>query len=85
MEHDMGRVPPIYILVAFIPTVMIVGLYFFNHSIASMNKEYYKRILERNFHDLNKGVRVNQFLENSDRVKDTANCKIVEVKVFLLL
>nr|KAJ0185716.1 hypothetical protein LSAT_V11C900462910 [Lactuca sativa] len=39
MVVDMGKVPPIYILVAFIPTVMIVGLYFFDHSVASMNKE----------------------------------------------
>ncbi|CAI9286196.1 unnamed protein product [Lactuca saligna] len=36
---DMGKVPPVYILAAFIPAVMIVGLYLFDHSIASMNKD----------------------------------------------
>ncbi|KAF9685256.1 hypothetical protein SADUNF_Sadunf03G0035800 [Salix dunnii] len=32
---DMGTVPPEYIFAAFIPAVMIAGLYFFDHSIAS--------------------------------------------------
>ncbi|KAH1055084.1 hypothetical protein J1N35_033149 [Gossypium stocksii] len=32
---DMGRVPPLYIFAAFIPAVMIAGLYFFDHSVAS--------------------------------------------------
>ncbi|CAH1433265.1 unnamed protein product [Lactuca virosa] len=36
---DMGKVPPVYILAAFIPAVMIAGLYFFDHSVASTNKE----------------------------------------------
>ncbi|KAK2651496.1 hypothetical protein Ddye_011352 [Dipteronia dyeriana] len=32
---DMGNVPPAYIFAAFIPAVMIAGLYFFDHSVAS--------------------------------------------------
>lgn len=32
---DMGRVPPVYIFAAIIPAVMIAGLYFFDHSVAS--------------------------------------------------
>ncbi|KAJ4953879.1 hypothetical protein NE237_030711 [Protea cynaroides] len=32
---DMGSVPPIYIFAAIIPAVMIAGLYFFDHSVAS--------------------------------------------------
>ncbi|KAK9141626.1 hypothetical protein Syun_011026 [Stephania yunnanensis] len=32
---DMGRVPPVYIFVAIIPALMIAGLYFFDHSVAS--------------------------------------------------
>ncbi|XP_031378469.1 boron transporter 4-like [Punica granatum] len=32
---DMSRVPPTYILAAFIPALMIAGLYFFDHSVAS--------------------------------------------------
>ncbi|XP_059636195.1 boron transporter 4-like [Cornus florida] len=32
---DMGKVPPVYIFAAFIPAVMIAGLYFFDHSVAS--------------------------------------------------
>ncbi|CAI9261234.1 unnamed protein product [Lactuca saligna] len=32
---DMGKVPPVYIFAAFIPSLMIAGLYFFNHSVAS--------------------------------------------------
>ncbi|KAG8375481.1 hypothetical protein BUALT_Bualt10G0104300 [Buddleja alternifolia] len=32
---DMGRVPVGYIFAAFIPAVMIAGLYFFDHSVAS--------------------------------------------------
>ncbi|KAK4755891.1 hypothetical protein SAY87_009648 [Trapa incisa] len=32
---DMGRVPLIYILAALIPAIMIAGLYFFDHSVAS--------------------------------------------------
>ncbi|KAM7263356.1 hypothetical protein ACFE04_001039 [Oxalis oulophora] len=32
---DMVKVPPVYILIAFIPAVMIAGLYFFDHSVAS--------------------------------------------------
>ncbi|XP_042478462.1 boron transporter 4-like [Macadamia integrifolia] len=31
----MGSVPPIYICAAFIPALMIAGLYFFDHSVAS--------------------------------------------------
>ncbi|KAK2986595.1 hypothetical protein RJ640_029637 [Escallonia rubra] len=33
--QDMGKVPPVYIFAAFIPAVMIAGLYFFDHSVAS--------------------------------------------------
>ncbi|KAI3512651.1 hypothetical protein L1887_19969 [Cichorium endivia] len=33
--EDMGKVPVVYILAAFIPAVMIAGLYFFDHSVAS--------------------------------------------------
>nr|KJB59978.1 hypothetical protein B456_009G283500 [Gossypium raimondii] len=33
--QDMGRIPPLYIFAAFIPAVMIAGLYFFDHSVAS--------------------------------------------------
>ncbi|KAI4377738.1 hypothetical protein MLD38_015318 [Melastoma candidum] len=32
---DMGKVSPVYILAAFVPAVMIAGLYFFDHSVAS--------------------------------------------------
>ncbi|KAF7830259.1 putative boron transporter 7 [Senna tora] len=32
---DMGKVPLVYILAALIPAVMIAGLYFFDHSVAS--------------------------------------------------
>ncbi|XP_020529498.1 boron transporter 4 isoform X1 [Amborella trichopoda] len=32
---DMGLVPPLYIFAAFIPAMMIAGLYFFDHSVAS--------------------------------------------------
>ncbi|KAM7509428.1 hypothetical protein LguiA_019881 [Lonicera macranthoides] len=32
---DMPKVPPVYILAASIPAVMIAGLYFFDHSVAS--------------------------------------------------
>ncbi|XP_022153670.1 boron transporter 4 [Momordica charantia] len=32
---DMGKIPPVYIFAAFIPAVMIAGLYFFDHSVAS--------------------------------------------------
>ena len=31
----MGKVPPAYIFAAIIPALMIVGLYFFDHSVAS--------------------------------------------------
>lgn len=33
--QDMGKVPTAYIFAAFIPAVMIAGLYFFDHSVAS--------------------------------------------------
>lgn len=33
--QDMGKVSPVYIFAAFIPAVMIAGLYFFDHSVAS--------------------------------------------------
>ncbi|XP_059642457.1 probable boron transporter 7 [Cornus florida] len=32
---DMGKVPVAYIFLAFIPAVMVAGLYFFDHSVAS--------------------------------------------------
>ncbi|OVA00509.1 Bicarbonate transporter [Macleaya cordata] len=32
---DMGKVPPVYIFAAIIPAVMVAGLYFFDHSVAS--------------------------------------------------
>ncbi|XP_021298568.1 boron transporter 4 [Herrania umbratica] len=40
LEHwtvikDMGKIPPVYIFAAFLPAVMISGLYFFDHSVAS--------------------------------------------------
>ncbi|KAL5836072.1 hypothetical protein ACOSQ4_015569 [Xanthoceras sorbifolium] len=40
LEHwtvikDMGRVPPLYIFSAFLPALMVAGLYFFDHSVAS--------------------------------------------------
>ncbi|KAF2317960.1 hypothetical protein GH714_041284 [Hevea brasiliensis] len=40
LEHwtvikDMVKVPPAYIFAAFIPAVMVAGLYFFDHSVAS--------------------------------------------------
>lgn len=31
----MGKVSPAYIFAAFIPALMIAGLYFFDHSVAS--------------------------------------------------
>lgn len=33
--QDMGRVPAAYIFAALIPAMMIAGLYFFDHSVAS--------------------------------------------------
>lgn len=33
--QDMVRVPPLYILAAFVPALMVAGLYFFDHSVAS--------------------------------------------------
>ncbi|XP_024026093.1 boron transporter 4 [Morus notabilis] len=33
--QDVGKVSPVYIFAAFIPAVMIAGLYFFDHSVAS--------------------------------------------------
>ncbi|XP_052625656.1 LOW QUALITY PROTEIN: CMP-sialic acid transporter 2 [Lactuca sativa] len=33
--EDMGKVPPVYILAAFIPAVMIAGIYFFDLGVAS--------------------------------------------------
>ncbi|GFP99693.1 boron transporter 4 [Phtheirospermum japonicum] len=33
--NDMAKVPSVYILAALIPAVMIAGLYFFDHSVAS--------------------------------------------------
>ncbi|KAI5585319.1 hypothetical protein BDE02_06G137400 [Populus trichocarpa] len=32
---DMAKVPPAYLFAAFIPAVMVAGLYFFDHSVAS--------------------------------------------------
>ncbi|OWM81813.1 boron transporter 4-like isoform X2 [Punica granatum] len=32
---DMWRVPPAYVFAAFVPALMIAGLYFFDHSVAS--------------------------------------------------
>lgn len=34
-SQDMGKVPMIYILAAALPALMIAGLYFFDHSVAS--------------------------------------------------
>lgn len=33
--QDMGKVPVMYIFAGIIPAVMIAGLYFFDHSVAS--------------------------------------------------
>lgn len=33
--QDMGKVPVVYIFVAIIPAIMIAGLYFFDHCVAS--------------------------------------------------
>ncbi|CAL5360677.1 unnamed protein product [Camellia sinensis] len=35
LDVDMGKVPVVYIFTAFIPAVMIAGLYFFDHCVAS--------------------------------------------------
>ncbi|KAF6167285.1 hypothetical protein GIB67_043146 [Kingdonia uniflora] len=32
---DLGKVPPVYIFAAILPAVMVAGLYFFDHSVAS--------------------------------------------------
>ncbi|KAL0739331.1 hypothetical protein Bca4012_015541 [Brassica carinata] len=32
---DMGKVPPLFILAAFIPAIMIAGLYFFDHCVSA--------------------------------------------------
>lgn len=34
-SQDMGKVPVIYIFAAFLPALMIAGLYFFDHSVAA--------------------------------------------------
>ena len=31
----MEKVPPVHIFAAFLPAIMIAGLYFFDHSVAS--------------------------------------------------
>lgn len=31
----MGKVPVVYIIAAIVPAIMIAGLYFFDHSVAS--------------------------------------------------
>ncbi|PWA42636.1 HCO3- transporter family [Artemisia annua] len=36
---DMGKVPPAYIFAAIIPALMIAGLYFFDHSVASQSAQ----------------------------------------------
>lgn len=33
--QDMGKIPLVYVFAALIPAVMIAGLYFFDHSVAS--------------------------------------------------
>jgi len=33
--QDMAKVPPLYILAAFIPAIMIAGLYFFDHCVSA--------------------------------------------------
>lgn len=33
--QDMAKVPVVYIFAAIIPAVMVAGLYFFDHSVAS--------------------------------------------------
>lgn len=33
--QDLFSVPPVYIFAAFVPAVMVAGLYFFDHSVAS--------------------------------------------------
>ncbi|XP_072998554.1 boron transporter 4-like isoform X2 [Typha latifolia] len=35
VAKDLLSVPPVYILAAFVPAVMVAGLYFFDHSVAS--------------------------------------------------
>lgn len=35
LGQDMGKIPPSYIFAALLPAVMIAGLYFFDHSVAS--------------------------------------------------
>ncbi|KAI5392541.1 hypothetical protein KIW84_077080 [Lathyrus oleraceus] len=35
MTQDMGKVSPTYIFVALIPALMVAGLYFFDHNVAS--------------------------------------------------
>ena len=31
----MGKVPPVYVFAAIVPAIMVAGLYFFDHSVAS--------------------------------------------------
>lgn len=31
----MSKVPPVYVFAAIIPAIMVAGLYFFDHSVAS--------------------------------------------------
>ncbi|KAB2010002.1 hypothetical protein ES319_D10G205400v1 [Gossypium barbadense] len=52
---DMGKVPIMYIFVAIIPAVMIAGLYFFDHSVASQmaqQKEFNLKIPSAYHYDI---------------------------------
>lgn len=45
--QDMGKVPPAYIFGAIIPALMMAGLYFFDHSVASQMAQQKKFNLQK--------------------------------------
>jgi len=45
--QDMGKVPLAYIFAAIIPAVMMAGLYFFDHSVASQMAQQKKFNLQK--------------------------------------
>jgi len=66
--QDMGKVPVLYIFAAIIPAIMVAGLYFFDHSVASkmsQQKEYNLQKPSAYHYDMFLlGIMVYHFLQN---------------------
>ena len=83
----MGKVPVVYIFGAIIPALMIAGLYFFDHSVASQMAQQKEFNLQKpsayHYDVLLLGIMVCYFVSNTLLPKTWLLCYSVLIKLYI--